>query len=370
MLVQAVNQVNTETGSGHQVYVLDPNPQCPAVQFGGIHVQGTPENGEGFSALAELADGITIDLEDVSVDTLSSVVQQGVPVVPDPAMLARVTDKLKQKQWFEELGLPTAAFSPYDGEQPISAETFGFPVVQKVARGGYDGRGVAVHNSEADYESRLRAPGYLEKFIKRKMEVAVMVASDGKGDIRAYEPVEMIFHEDGNVLDYLVGPARLDQATSKQAQELAISTITAMQGCGIFGIEMFLTEQDELLINEIAPRTHNSGHYTIEASRTSQFEQQFRILCGQALGDTEQLRPAAMFNLLGEPGYGGETVVEQADEMSADEDVTVHLYGKAQCFAGRKMGHVTVTADSVDAAFDKAIIMREKILIRGAQKIG
>ena len=177
MLVQAVNQVNTETGSGHQVYVLDPNPQCPAVQFGGIHVQGTPENGEGFSALAELADGITIDLEDVSVDTLSSVVQQGVPVVPDPAMLARVTDKLKQKQWFEELGLPTAAFSPYDGEQPISAETFGFPVVQKVARGGYDGRGVAVHNSEADYESRLRAPGYLEKFIKRKMEVAVMVAS-------------------------------------------------------------------------------------------------------------------------------------------------------------------------------------------------
>lgn len=369
MLVQAVNQVNSKTGSDHKVYALDPQPECPAVQFGGIHVQGTPANGEGFSALAELVDSITIDLEAVSVDTLSTVAKQGVSVVPDPAMLAKITDKLKQKQWLAELGLPTAPFLPYDGEQPISAETFGFPVVQKVARGGYDGRGVTVHHSEEDYESRLRAPGYLEKFIKRKMEVAVMVASDGKGDIRAYQPVEMIFHEDGNVLDYLVGPARLDQNTSKQAQELAISTITAMEGCGIFGIEMFLTEQDELLINEISPRTHNSGHYTIEANRTSQFEQQFRILCGQALGDTEQLRPAAMFNLLGEPGYGGETVVEQADEMSADKDVTLHLYGKQSCFGGRKMGHVTVTEDSVDAAFNKATMMREKILIRGAQKI-
>ncbi|MBT8147043.1 MAG: ATP-grasp domain-containing protein, partial [Gammaproteobacteria bacterium] len=309
------------------------------------------------------------DLEGVSVEALVTLAQQGVTVVPDPSLLERVTDKLKQKQWLAELDLPTAAFSPYDGEQPIAADKFGLPVVQKAARGGYDGRGVAVLHSEADYESRLRTPGYLEEFITRKMEVSVMVASDGESDIRAYQPVEMIFHEGGNVLDYLVAPARLDQATGQQAQDLAISAIAAMRSRGIFGIEMFLTEQDELLINEISPRTHNSGHYTTEACRTSQFEQQLRILCGQPLGDTEQLRPAAMFNLLGEPGYEGETVVDQSDNLSADDDVTVHLYGKKHCFAGRKMGHVTVTADSVDAALAKANTIRQQIRARGAQRI-
>ena len=369
MLVQACSQVNAETGNRHQIYVLDPNPKCPAAQVGGIHVPGTPATGEGYRALTELTDIVTIDLEAVSVDTLSTLSQQGYNIVPDPTLLARVTDKLKQKQWLMELGLPTAAFIPHDGEQEITAGAFGFPVVQKAARGGYDGRGVAVLHSEQDNRSRLRTPGYLEEFVDRKMEVSVMVAADGNGDIRAYQPVEMIFHEGGNVLDYLVAPARLEQPMRNRIQELAVAAISAMQGRGIFGIEMFLTQDDSLLINEISPRTHNSGHYTTEACRTSQFKQQLHILTGQPLGDTEQLRPAVMFNLLGEPGYDGETVVEQTDNLVSDNNVAIHLYGKKHCFAGRKMGHVTVTADSMDAALEKADTIRQQILIRGAQQV-
>ena len=369
MLVQAASRVNADTGSDHQIYVLDPNPQCPAVQVGGIHVPGTPATGDGYGMLAERTDIVTIDLEGVSIDALVALSNQGFTVVPDPALLARVTDKLVQKQWLLELGLPTAAFAPYDGTEDIPSEKFGFPVVQKAARGGYDGRGVAVLNSVADYESRLRTPGYLEEFIDRKMEVSVMVASDGQGDIRAYQPVEMIFHEGGNVLDFLVAPARLDQAIRAEAQELAVTAIAAMQGRGIFGIEMFLTEQNKLLINEISPRTHNSGHYTTEACRTSQFEQQLCILTGQPLGDVEQLRPAVMFNLLGEPGYDGETVIEQADDLNIDDNVALHFYGKGHCFAGRKMGHVTVTAETLDTAIEKADTIRQQIRVRGAQQL-
>ena len=369
MLVQATTRADIEAGSQHLVYVLDPNPGCPAVLVGGIHVHGDPATGEGYADLASKSDILTIDLENVSVSQLQSLADQGIQIIPDPKLLLRVTNKLAQKQWLKELGIPTAAFVPHDGQSEITDDSFGFPVVQKAATGGYDGRGVAVLHSAADNDTRLPVPGYLEEYIERKMELSVMVASDGKGDVRAYEPVEMVFAKKGNVLDYLVAPARIDNNLREQAQALATSTIEAMNGCGIFGIEMFLTENDELLINELSPRTHNSGHYTTEACVTSQFTQQLHILDGQPLGATEQLTPAVMFNLLGMAGFSGETVVEQAAELADDSDVAIHLYGKTECFEGRKMGHVTVTAETADAALCKADRIRKLIQVRGAQQI-
>ncbi len=369
MLVQAGEQANSSEAGNHEFYILDASQLCPAVQVGGIHVQGVPVSGAGYDELAGRSDVVTIDLENVSVQSLSNIQSESVLVIPDPALLLRLTDKLEQKRWFKELGLPTADFVPHDGTRPISAEPFGFPVVQKAAKGGYDGRGVAILHSEADNSSRLQVPGFLEQFIDRKMEVSVMVAADLEGNVCAYQPVEMVFHEGGNVLDYLLAPARLPEEVLNRANELAVSAIKAMNGRGIFGIEMFLTYDDQLLINEISPRTHNSGHYTKEACRTSQFAQQLRILTGQALGDPAQTTPAAMFNLLGAEGFEGDTVVEQKPELKDDESIAIHLYGKKHCFPGRKMGHVTVTAETVDAALDKMNAIRNSILVKGADQL-
>ena len=368
MLVQACTRSNEIEGSDHQILTLDKSPSCPAAQVGGIHVQGVPATGEGYNRLSDASDIITIDLENVSVKVLAELESRGQKIIPAPSVLAQLTNKLKQKQWLTEMGIPTAAFMPYDGSMEIDSEPYGFPVVQKAATGGYDGRGVAVLHSRADNETRLRTSGYIEQYINRKMEVSVMVAASEQGEVVAYQPVEMVFREDGNVLDYLVAPARLPAELLVQARELAVSTIRALQASGIFGIEMFLTESNELLVNEISPRTHNSGHFTTEACLTSQFSQQLRILTGMSLGDVFQFTPAAMFNLLGARDYQGEAIVEQDQSLDDDERVAIHLYGKRQCFAGRKMGHVTVTGDSVETALQKMKLIRRKILVRGAEK--
>lgn len=369
MLVEACNAANASESSDHQVLVLDADPHCPAAQVGGIHVMGKPATGEGYDSLAAASDVLTIDLENVSVDDLSRLQAAGHEVVPAPALLQRMTDKLEQKRWYTELGLPTAEYVPYLAGQEITSEPFGFPVVQKAARGGYDGRGVSVLGSLEDNATRLPVSGFLERYIERRMEVSVMVAADGRGDVVAYQPVEMVFHEGGNVLDYLVAPARLDAKLIEEAQALAVTAIKAMEGRGIFGVEMFLTKDGALLINEISPRTHNSGHYTTEVCRTSQFTQQLYIVTGRPLGSTEQFKPAVMFNLLGIDGFEGDTVVEGAADAGRDPDVSVHLYGKFHCFSGRKMGHVTVVADTVDAALNKMDHIRPQIQVRGANPI-
>lgn len=353
----------------HQFLILDPDPECPAVQAGGQHVPGNPVDGEGYSQLAELSDVVTVDLENVAIEELSRLAQQGTSILPNTELLAKIINKFDQKLLLRELSIPTADFIAHDGRQPIEQSPFGFPVVQKASRGGYDGRGVQVLKSLDDNAIRLQVPGYLERYIVRKMELAVMVAASSEGDVRAYQPVEMQFHEEGNVLDFLIAPARIDADLARSAEELAISTIAAMQGVGIFGVEMFLTEDDKLLINEISPRTHNSGHFTTEACETSQFEQQLRILTGHPLGGVAQNDAAVMFNILGAEGYDGATVVEQSDELLRYDGVTVHLYGKTRCFPGRKMGHVTVLNQDVESAIQTAEEIKGKVIVRGEDPI-
>ena len=330
---------------------------------------GNPASGEGYSQLAELSDVLSIDLENVCVEELSRLALEGVRILPQTKLLSKIVNKLEQKKLLQELGIPTADFAAHDGNLPIEQSPFGFPVVQKAARGGYDGRGVQVLKSVHDNDKRLQTSGYLERYIERKMELSVIVAANEEGDVRAYQPVEMLFHEEGNVLDFLIAPARISQDLAIAAQQLATSTISAMQGVGIFGVEMFLTHSDDLLINEISPRTHNSGHFTTEACTSSQFDQQLRIFSGQPLGDVSQKEVAVMFNVLGESGFEGPTVVEEADELSQNEAVTIHLYGKTKCFPGRKMGHVTVLSQHVDEAIALAEKIKPRIKVRGESPI-
>lgn len=353
----------------HHFLILDPYPECPAVQAGGQHVLGNPVNGEGFSSLAAQSDVVSIDLENVCVDELSRLAKEGSFILPQSELLSKIVNKFEQKKWLQQLGIPTADFIACEGTLRIEGSPFGFPVVQKAARGGYDGRGVQVLKSLDDNANRLQVSGYLERYIERKMELSVIVAANTEGDVRAYQPVEMQFHEAGNVLDFLIAPARVDKHLAQSAQELAISTITAMHGAGVFGVEMFLTQDDQLLINEISPRTHNSGHFTTEACETSQFAQQLRILTGQPLGDVAQREAAVMFNILGEDGFEGATLVEQADELSSYKGVTIHLYGKTRCFPGRKMGHVTVLNHDIDTAINTAAEIRGKVTVRGENRI-
>jgi 5-(carboxyamino)imidazole ribonucleotide synthase len=280
-------------------------------------------------------------------------------------VLAVVQDKLTQKQALADAGIPTAEFVAIPEPDPEAFAAFGYPLVQKARRGGYDGRGVVVMHSAEQFPSRLLVPSLIERFIPAQKELAVLVARGRNGECRGYPPVEMCFRPGENVLDMLLAPAGIGAEISAAAEALAIRTVEALGGVGIFGIEMFLTGDGELLVNEVAPRTHNSGHHTIEACVTDQFEQHLRAVLGLPLGSTEQLSPAAMINLLGAPGHRGRPVIKGMAAALAIPGVCVHIYGKAATSPFRKMGHVTVLDRDIEVARRKAEQVRALIEITG-----
>ncbi|MBO6557769.1 MAG: 5-(carboxyamino)imidazole ribonucleotide synthase [Pseudomonadales bacterium] len=363
LLAQEVNRL------GGQLFSLDPDPQCPAVLMGAEHVEGDRHSAKDIQKLASLVDVITIDLEDVNVEALADLSAEGFSVVPDPKTLQLMTNKLHQKEVFQAHNLPTSPFTPYDGSTSEGLDSQGWPAVQKAAEGGYDGRGVAIIEGPADAGNRLPAPGFVEAFVPGAIELSVMVARDALGHTKTWATTEMEFDDRGNLLAYLIAPARIPEETSDKARDLATRAIEAFHGVGIFGVELFLTQSGELLINEIAPRTHNSGHYTIDACATSQFRQQYNILTGKAMEDTRQNSPAVMFNLLGDIDYEGDTVVEGLDVLLETIGVHPYLYGKQSCFPLRKMGHVTVVADTAEAAQALGDKAKTQITIRGDKRI-
>jgi 5-(carboxyamino)imidazole ribonucleotide synthase len=219
------------------------------------------------------------------------------------------------------------------------------------------------------FADHLPVPSYIERFVEAEKELAVMVARNVGGDCKAYPTVEMRFHAGDNVLDYLIAPAHIPTRISQAAEALAVRTVEAMEGVGVFGVEMFLTTDNELLVNEVAPRTHNSGHHTIEACVTDQFQQHLRAILDLPLGDTRQLSPAAMVNLLGEPGYEGRPVFSGLAAVLAISGVCVHIYGKAVTRPGRKMGHLTVIDETIEAACDKAEQVKKMIKVLGDRKL-
>lgn len=345
--------------------VLDPTPGSPAGQVAGHQIVGDYHDPAKLRELAEACDVTTFDIEDIDTETLIELEREGCRIRPDPHVLAVIQDKLTQKEALVAAGIPTAPFVPMPEPEPGSFAAFGFPLVQKARRGGYDGRGVAVMREDGDFASHLPVPSLVERFIPAAKEVAVLVARGLDGDCRCYPPVEMCFRPGENVLDMLLAPADLDPETVAAAQELAQHTVEALGGVGIFGIEMFLTADGELLVNEVAPRTHNSGHHTIEANVTDQFEQHLRAILGLPLGATDQLSPAAMINLLGAPGHRGRPLIKGLAAALAIPGVGVHIYGKAATSPFRKMGHVTVLDQDIGNARRKAEQVRELIEITG-----
>jgi len=359
MMVKAAKRL------GCTCVVLDPTPGSPAGQVAGHQIVGDYHDPAKLRELAESCDVTTFDIEDIDTETLIELEQEGRRIHPAPHLLAVIQDKLTQKRLLSGAGIPTAEFLEMPSPDPDAFAAFGYPLVQKAKRGGYDGRGVSVMQTAADFDRHLPLPSLIERFIPAEKEIAVLIARGIDGDTRSYPVVEMVFRPGENVLDLLLAPADIPGATAEAAQALAVRTVEALGGVGIFGIEMFLTRGGDLLVNEVAPRTHNSGHYTIEACVTDQFEQHLRAILGLPLGSTELLSPAAMINLLGAPGHCGRPVIKGMAAALAIPGVCVHIYGKAASKPYRKMGHVTVLDRDIAEARRKAERVRELLEISG-----
>lgn len=363
MMVKAAKRL------GCTCVVLDSTPGSPAGQVAGQQIVGDSHDPTKLRELVESCDITTFDMEDIDSATLTALVDEGATIHPSPRLLEEIQDKLRQKRLFSEARIPTSEFIQMDEPNAEDFAAFGYPLVQKARRGGYDGRGVAILKSPEDFADHLPVPSLVERFITTEKELAVLVARGRDGECRCYPTVDMQFRPGANVLELLLAPAGIPAEMAKAAEELARRTVSELDGVGVFGVEMFLTTDGELLVNEVAPRTHNSGHYTIEACVTDQFEQHLRAVLGLPLGATDQLSPAAMINLLGAEGSKGRPIIEGMREALAIDGVCLHIYGKAQTTPNRKMGHVTVLNADLNKAREKAERVRDLIKIRGEQSL-
>ena len=308
-------------------------------------------------------------VEHIDAQVLQELEAEGHSIRPSGKLLELVQDKLLQRELYAKAGLPQPEYARCDEPGPEAFESFGYPLVQKARKGGYDGRGVAILSGPEDAGSALAVPSLFERKIDIEKELAIVVARGLDGAIAAYPLVEMDVDPETNQLDLLLAPARVEPDVAKRAEELAIGVVEALGGVGVFGVELFLSRSGELLVNEVAPRPHNSGHFTYEATVTSQFEQHLRAITGLPLGSTEQYMPAAMVNLLGASGESGPVLLTGLADALAVPGGLVHIYGKAETRPFRKMGHVTVLDPDLDKARAKAIAIRDKIRV-GAEHAG
>ncbi|MCL2601681.1 MAG: 5-(carboxyamino)imidazole ribonucleotide synthase [Treponema sp.] len=347
---------------GFRFAVLD-RAGAPAQAMADFFIDGALQDADALERLAGVSDVLTYEIEHINTDALDRLCEKGHSVRPSPQSLRVIQDKLAQKELFAARGIPTAAFFAEDNPLDADLSAKKFPLVQKTRRGGYDGRGVRVLRGAAD--ARMPEPSLFEEMVDIDTELAVMAARGTDGTLAVFPVAEMAFNPDHNICDTVIAPARIDEKTAAAAQDIARSAVSALEGAGIFGVELFLDKRGRVLLNEVAPRPHNSGHYTMEACVTCQFEQHIRAVAGLPLGDTALVRPAVMVNLLGEPGSSGAPVIAGLDAAMRVSGLSLHLYGKTECRPFRKMGHFTVTADSLEEALEKADFARAVLKISG-----
>lgn len=351
---------------GFEVVALDPSPSCPVSSFCKELIVGSLMDEEKIFELAKKSDVVTYEIEHVNTEALKKLESDGYPVYPQPHILSLINDKLKQRIFLRLKGFPVPDFWELDTS---NVHRLRFPFVQKARYGGYDGRGVVVVRSIEDLDKLLNCPSYVEEFVEIEKEISVVVVRGIRGQIAVYPVVEMVFKEGANVLEMLFSPAELAKEIEIVAKELAISIVDKLDGVGVFAIEMFVTREGKIFVNEIAPRVHNSGHHTIESCVTSQFEQHIRAITGLPLGSTEQILPAAMVNLLGEPGYKGKPILLGIEEVLKIPGVHVHFYGKKETYPYRKMGHVTIVGKDINEVRKIASFVSERLKVIGDEKI-
>lgn len=325
------------------------------------HIVGSLKDGEAIKQLAAISDVLTYEIEHINIEALFELEKQGKEIIPSPRVLHIIQDKGLQKQFFEDNNLPTGKFALVETEEEWLAaisKLGGEKLVAKTRKEGYDGKGVSIFNAahlqKNIAEKPFSGPALIEEFIACQTELSVMVARDRSGNTKTWPVVDMEFDPVANLVTFLNCPAQVNEGVAAKAQAIAHNTIEALDGVGVFAVELLLGLDGNIYVNEVAPRPHNSGHHTIEACYTSQFEQLVRILSGLPLGSTELIKPGVMINLLGDEGFSGKYKLVGLEEVSAMEGVYIHLYGKKESKPMRKMGHVTILGNTREEARGKA----------------
>ncbi|MBL7560397.1 5-(carboxyamino)imidazole ribonucleotide synthase [Olleya sp. YSTF-M6] len=337
-----------------QTYVLDPSNEAPSRMACNTFVQGDLMDYDTVYNFGKQVDVLTIEIENVNVNALETLEEEGIKVFPSAKTLKQIQNKATQKLFYQDHNLPTAPFSRYaylsEIEDAISNDALSFPFVWKAAQFGYDGNGVKIVRQLSDLNDLPKGECIAEQLVPFKNELAVIVARSSNGETKTYPVVEMEFHPEANQVEYVICPARVSPEVAQKAQDVALKTSKAYNHVGLLAVELFLTEDDTILINEVAPRPHNSGHQTIEASYTSQFEQHIRAILGLPLGSTDNTVAGVMVNLVGAEGHTGQVKYQNIETIMAMNGVTPHIYGKQQTRPFRKMGHVTITNKDLNTA--------------------
>ncbi|MCR9154191.1 MAG: 5-(carboxyamino)imidazole ribonucleotide synthase [Bacteroidetes bacterium] len=361
MLLQETRRLDIATA------VLDPSETAPSRIASNSFSQGSLTDFDTVYNFGKACDLITIEIENVSVEALKKLESEGKKVFPQPALIELIQNKISQKNFYQEHAIPTADFQAFENlnqlKTALNEGQWTLPFVWKQSKGGFDGRGVAMIRKAEDLNDLPDVPCLAEMLIPFEKELAVVVARSESGECKSFPTVEMDFHPEANLVEYVFSPGKVEAAISAKAQELALMVAQKLNIVGILAVEMFLSKDGRLLINEVAPRVHNSGHLSIEGNISSQFEQHLRAILNLPLGNTETIQPAVMVNLVGEEGHTGPVVYEGIEDILALSGVYVHLYGKAETRPFRKMGHVTIIDPDLEKARAKARIVKEKIKV-------
>lgn len=358
MMIQSAINYNLD------ISILDPDPNAPCAHLVEYFQVGSLTDENEVYQWGQKFDLITIEIENVSVGALKRLQAEGVKVYPQPEVIELIQDKRKQKTFYKANRIPTSPFVLTEGVDDVQAQSAMLPAVNKLGKEGYDGRGVQILRHASDIAKAFDKPGLLEELIDFDKELSVIVARNEQGEVACFPIVELAYHPEHNLVEFLFAPAEISEALENSAFNLAKDVIQKLDMVGLLAVEMFLTKDGKLLVNEVAPRTHNSGHHTIEANITSQFEQHLRAILNLPLGATDLIRPAAMVNLLGEEGYIGAARYEGMQECMDMPGVYIHLYGKKMTKPFRKMGHVTITADQVDTLKVRARKVKETLKVK------
>ncbi|GAA5040313.1 N5-carboxyaminoimidazole ribonucleotide synthase [Marivirga lumbricoides] len=344
--------------------MMDPDENAPCASLIEDFTVGDLEDFDTVYAFGKECDVVTIEIEKVNTDALKKLQSEGVLVYPEPEVIALIQDKRIQKQFYKDNNIPTADFVLTESAEDLKQHEDKLPAVHKMGKGGYDGRGVQVIKSANDIEKGFNGPALLESFVPFKKELAVIVARNQAGEVESFPPVEMVFHPEHNLVEYLLSPALLAPEINEEAEKIAKELIVKLNMTGLLAVEMFLTKDNEILVNEIAPRPHNSGHQSIEGNFTSQYDQMLRAVLNLPLGDTNVKICSAMVNVLGEDGFTGEAKYEGMNEVLKIPGAHVHLYGKKITKPFRKMGHVTITDPSLASLRKKIETVKNTLKVK------
>lgn len=356
MLLQAGLDLNI------QFSVLDPDAQAPCHSLAPF-TQGKLTDFNTVMAFGQGCDIITIEIENVNTQALRELEKMGKKVFPQPHLIELIQDKRTQKEFYRTHHIPTAEFVLVENRADVQRHGAFLPAVNKLGKEGYDGRGVQMLRTAADFDKAFDKPGLLERLIDFDQEIAVIAARNEKGEVATFPAVEMVFHPEHNLVEYLYSPASISLAIAQQADQVARRLVEQLQLVGLLAVEMFVTKDGQVLVNEVAPRPHNSGHHTIEANVTSQYEQHLRAIFNLPLGDTRIVQPSAMVNLLGEAGFEGPAKYEGLEAVMKESGVHVHLYGKKNTKPFRKMGHVTLTGQHVEELKTKVEFVKRTLKV-------